>query len=635
VLAVVAIGAAAFGYVSTQRAKQAELEAHKTRAIAEQARGEAEKLIVYLLDDFYLELEPVGRLDIVAELSKRALNYYDTLPAELRSPETDRNRALALVRYGAALRNQSKLDESQKALVEAVDVLGRLRKGGDTSETTTIGLGLGLTSQARVADSQTRREGRDLAKRAVDVLQPLMQAPSPSIAARRAYGFAMTYLGFTQQRDNDEEQAVKTLEAARAAYRGIGSLDGPKLDDLPAAVAYAEASAWQMSALQSLGRFDEVRNVGEDALRVTGQVLDQRPGNMSALRARGLIGGALESVEGQSLHIRKALALAEQERRDWEAIVKLDPTNQIAWNNLVGTRVSEGFWLLGMGDIREALKRWHAGLALEKNVRESGMIGSVLSLSAGYITKLEADSGNRQAADAALKTNRRYAEMAISRVAPDSFGHTYIPEFLTYYGYPTTGFGYGAYAIPYSDEDYETLRKEARASVRRLEQITNANASQALDRSRVLEVAYRTAALASYHLRDYAAADAEIKHALEIHKAIPTRVLFEEIDAADQVVLAATIAARLDRRDEAQRMLEPVLKLHRSLYVRKDNEWLGQRVLMASALYASALAGNGNEQATLSEAARLIDTLPDELRQLKSTALVRREIAQEQQRRRG
>ncbi|MCM3905317.1 MAG: hypothetical protein ND866_26775, partial [Pyrinomonadaceae bacterium] len=54
-----------------------------------------------LLDDFYLELEPVGRLDIVAELAKRALDYYGALPAELRTAETDRNRALALVRYGA------------------------------------------------------------------------------------------------------------------------------------------------------------------------------------------------------------------------------------------------------------------------------------------------------------------------------------------------------------------------------------------------------------------------------------------------------------------------------------------------------------------------------------------------------
>jgi Mrp family chromosome partitioning ATPase len=122
--------------------------------MAEAALSEAEKLIVYLLDDFYLELEPVGRLDIVAALAKRAVDYYGALPPELRTTETDRNRSLALVRYGSALRIQSKLDESQKALSEAVDVLSKLRAQGDQSEATAIGLGMGLWGEARVASSK-------------------------------------------------------------------------------------------------------------------------------------------------------------------------------------------------------------------------------------------------------------------------------------------------------------------------------------------------------------------------------------------------------------------------------------------------------------------------------------------------
>ncbi len=72
VLAVVALGSAVFGYFSMKRAQEAEAKAEQTRLLAEQARGEAEKLVVYLLDDFYLELAPVGRLDIVGELAKRA-----------------------------------------------------------------------------------------------------------------------------------------------------------------------------------------------------------------------------------------------------------------------------------------------------------------------------------------------------------------------------------------------------------------------------------------------------------------------------------------------------------------------------------------------------------------------------------
>jgi hypothetical protein len=108
VLAVGAIAGAAFGYFSMKRAQEAELKAQQTRAMAEAARGESEKLVAYLLDDFYLELAPVGRLDVVSGLAQRALGYYDALPAELRT----RNRACA--RHGAVLRTQGRLPRRRK-----------------------------------------------------------------------------------------------------------------------------------------------------------------------------------------------------------------------------------------------------------------------------------------------------------------------------------------------------------------------------------------------------------------------------------------------------------------------------------------------------------------------------------------
>ena len=631
VLAVVAVGGTIFGYISTKRAQQAELKADQTRAMAESARGEAEKLIVYLLDDFYLELEPVGRLDIVAALSKRAVDYYAALPPELRSAETDRNRALALVRYGAALRQQSRLDESAKALSDAVGVLSRLRKEGDQSEATLIGLSLGLTSQARVAGSQNQRqEERQLATQAVDVLKPAMAAANPSIPLRRAYGFAMTYLGFSQLNTNQEEAAVKTLEEARQAYR---SIDGLQLNDLPSAVAFAESSAWQMVALQNLGRNDDVRKVGEDAARVAAQVIEKRPGHMSALRARALIDDTLAATEGFDLHLRKALALSLEGARDWEAILKLDPSNQIAWNNLVNARLGTGYWYLGLGQPGETVEQWRAGVGIERNVKEAAFLGNVLALVSGYLAMVEADLGNRQGAEAALAANRRFIQVSIKGLPPDSFGRSFLPEFLGYYGYGVSE-GYGMFALPTMAGDYETVRKEARASAGRLERIKVANPDQELTRNRSLEGAYRTAALASYRLGDYASADAEIKKVLELRRSIPTRTPNEKRDANAQLMLAAAIAARLERYADAQQMIEPVLRFHRELFARKDNEDLSQRIELAQALYVSALAAPGRKTPQLTEAAALLDGLPPGLRRLHSTTRWRDSIAEEQKKRR-
>ena len=101
VLAVVAVAAAGFGIWGMQHAQA-------TRAMAETARAESERLIVYLLDDFQRELEPVGRLDIVGELARRAIAYYQALPTELRTSETERNRAWPrCVTVGAAQPGQT------------------------------------------------------------------------------------------------------------------------------------------------------------------------------------------------------------------------------------------------------------------------------------------------------------------------------------------------------------------------------------------------------------------------------------------------------------------------------------------------------------------------------------------------
>jgi hypothetical protein len=135
-------------------------------------------------------------------------------------------------------------------------------------------------------------------------------------------------------------------------------------------------------------------------------------------------------------------------------------------------------------------------------------------------------------------------------------------------------------------------------------------------------------------LKDYAAADADIRRALDIGKAVPQRMLPEERDAKSEMMLAAMIAARLERYAEAQQIIEPVLKFHRALYARKDNEDLFQHAELAQALYVSALAAPGQKTAQLTEAATILDGLPPMMRRQISIALWRDRIAEEQKNRR-
>jgi hypothetical protein len=627
VLALAAIASAFFGYESMQRARRAEAQAQQTRVLAEKARGEAEKLVVYLLDDFYRELEPIGRLDIVASLARRAVDYYAALPAELRTPDTERNRALALVRYGAALRDQSRIAESKAALDDAVATLAKMRSEGDASEATAVGLGLALSVQGRVAYSQNDRLAAvDLARRGVAVLEPLMSTGTASAALRRTYGLATTYLGFTQLQTGENDAAVATLAHARDAYRGIANL---ALDDLPAATAYAEASAWQMSALQNLGRFDDVRKVGDDAYKVTRQVLERRPGDMAALRAEGLLLGTLNGVEWNDLHLRKAQAATAQGARDWEAIVRLDPTNQIAWNNLADARIGVMATHFFLGEIGDARRQAQSALDIASHVKEAAFIGSVLALGSGYLARIDADAGDRKGAEVALAENRRFIALAVRDLPPDAYGRQWTPEVLGYYGYPGTGPGYGGFAVPLADGDYAAVRSLAHASAARLEKLQPAS-GQAEARDGALETAWRFAADAAYRMKDYAGADADIHRALAVRARLPIRTLGERRDVGTQSVLAGMIAARLGRLDEARALIDPVLAMQRELATRPGNDDQVQRFEYAQALYASALAGSSQRVEDLRQAAALLDALPVEMRQLISIRRWRQWIAEAQ-----
>ena len=104
VLALLAIAAAVLAYFSERHAQQ-------TQAVAEQARSQSERLLAYLADDFARELEVTGRLEALADFSKRQIDYFHALPAALKSPDSIRNAALALTHHGRALRTLGDLDQ--------------------------------------------------------------------------------------------------------------------------------------------------------------------------------------------------------------------------------------------------------------------------------------------------------------------------------------------------------------------------------------------------------------------------------------------------------------------------------------------------------------------------------------------
>ena len=613
VLAIGAVGSAVFGYLNMQRARRAEARAEQVRGLAEGARIEAEKLVVYLLDDFYLELEPVGRLDVIAQLARRTLSYYEALPPSLRSSDSERNRALALVRYGAVLRSQSHTKEAIAAADQAIAMLDHLYQHGDRTEATAIGVGLGLGTRARVqSDGDDVKAAVPSAERAVAVLKPFATAPKPSVAVRRAYGLALTLAGFVTLRDNREEQAIPVLEEARATFRSIAEL---QMSDQPAAAGYAEASTWEVEALWAVGRRADAKRIGEDALVIVRRLLEERPGHAQALRANANITGDLALVAGEEGQLTHGLELGAEETRGWEALARLDPSNVVAWNNLAVAHLIAAGLLQSLGRPRETVAELRRALNAGIGSVPSTMLASIMRFPASWIYTLQADLG----AGAALVSARAEMRKAYDRYAAE------VPAGSVYRGVNQVYADETELVVRQLHGEHAAVLRQAPELAVRTAALAVRTASERFLQHQALRDLRDVEAESAYAVGDYARAAASGRAAIENAIAMKPRKVADLRALDDERAKLALALARLGRNAEAQQLIAPVLKRERALLA-SIHEDQALCVEVARALLASAAAQPASGTAELEEAARLVAGVPADMRRLASVAVWRERI---------
>jgi tetratricopeptide (TPR) repeat protein len=112
VLAVVAVGAASW--------------AIQQQAQANNARDQADGLINFMLIDLRDKLIPIGRLNILDDVAKKAKEYLDRLPKKLVTPPRLRQQGVLLGNVGDVLSSQGELDEALKAYQQTLEIFKKL-----------------------------------------------------------------------------------------------------------------------------------------------------------------------------------------------------------------------------------------------------------------------------------------------------------------------------------------------------------------------------------------------------------------------------------------------------------------------------------------------------------------------------
>jgi hypothetical protein len=607
-LAVIAIAAAAYAWYSSQRAQRAE-------RLAQQSRTQAEALLGYLTDDFAEELSRTGRLEVVAALARREVTYFHALPADLRGPDSRRLGALALVQLGRALRSQGNLDEANAAINEALDLLEQLRREGDESDETLVALSRALGARARIYNSRQHPDSLAVAEQSVAVIAPRAAMPDAPEPVRKAHVEQLVSLGFQyNSADTTPDRALQALDSARAIAERHGGKDPRR--NLYMAERYAEASAWTMNALNSVGRSVEAIAVGQDAGKLAEEILQVRPGDFPALYSLGLIEGYLGAAAWDDLRPADALPSYRRATEVYTTITQLDPGNRIYANNRGSQfwELSFALWAIG--------RQQESGAALEVAIAEmqrAAAGGPRLSLSGLYTVRDRveqlAQQGDFDRAEALLQ-QQNAAAMAIKAGVPAG-------DLIGVFAQSVAAATAAGLADARGDwSEALRLAGQAAALVRNLQASPG---EQQNWKTGMLAFAASEAAPAAMQLGDYKAAEQWAREGLEANEHSANSTVARGINAAAHNSLLARALVAQGRSEEAREAIAPSVAFMRDLQKRNRQD-LMLKVDIARTLRAQALADPDQRAALLREAAAMLDALPPQIRELVDVRRLRDQI---------
>lgn len=612
-LAVLAVLAAIFAYISTQRAHRAERLAEETRRTGEQARIQAEQLLAFLTDDFSRELEATGRLDVVRALSKRQVDYFNALPASLKGPDTRRNGALAMVQYSSASRRMGKLEDAKQFSQQAMELLTELTNAGDRSEATQLGLALALDTQASALFDLGEPNTVPISRRAMDILTPLIKSPDASLAARRAYLEAANTLGYLLMRaENYPDAAVVLRDGMRIALQtGAAELKYPDVS-----AQYAYLGGWLVEALGWRGHYAEARQVATESEAVADRLVEKRPNDVVALKAQQLIAANIGYIDVHRMHAADAVDDAARAVRPSETLLRFDPENEIARFNLAVDiqLLSDAQWALGETDASIASMRKTLGVFLG-HIYGPRTIGFFTYQSALAAQRL-AETGDLAGTAPVIAEMRKQIEKLKTQVP------------ASYYGIPTS---LCRELNVQMDVALRTgkLEETTLLADQCLRMLTGIKPEDDFADRIIRTNQYyigTEAGLAKYMLGDLSGAEKLLRDAIANRDPVPAADDGERREKSSAPVLLALVLGRQGKYAQAQEVIKPVTELYGQLAkLNRDDQTF--YVEQASVLYAQAVAGSSDRDRLLTEARSLIGKLPPQMRRVWSVKWWQTEIA--------
>jgi tetratricopeptide (TPR) repeat protein len=590
VLLVLAIIAAAFGFVGMHRAKTAQAEAQTSRT-------HAENLVGFMIEDFYNQLAPTGQLGTLRVLAQKTVDYYNGLPPTLRTPETEINRAMALVRLASAQIASGDQKTATKNFADAKAAFEKLRAAGDDGEPVIYGLALILYNQNYGAATVGGGSSAPM-DQAVALLRPLVHGAHPTRRVRQLYADTLNLVCLNQP----PQQALATCDEALKTVAGLGALD---LSDLDAAAFWADVADTKAGELQGLGRTVEAQVLEQQVFAMTEKVLARRPGDLHSLEDRFFAALRLAQLANSRHDAAAAMDYANQAVHAAEEWARFNPSSLDAWSRWGQALGNEATVQYERGNISDAMATVRSAAALTLDPRSpKGLAAGIFYIWYG-LAQSQAETGDPAGAEKSLQSFVRNLQALGEDQPPDSPRRQLTGEAINR---PLTDG-----ELKLDEGAPQAALTEATTACTRIEAVKLPATDAGLNRTKnlVLRDSFSIAARAAVQLGRYPQAEAAARRWLALAPgSVNSQTDPKPLEFRATYILAEAIAMQ-GRKDEARKILLPALAYYEQQQKAGDTD-IDFRHDYAYALYVDSLsepadaAGSEQRSADLTEAARLI-----------------------------
>lgn len=325
-LGIAAIAASALAIAMTFLA----VAAVRGQAEAERQRAEADGLIEFMLTDLRGQLEPVGRLEVLDSVGKRALAYYSGQKLDRLSADELGRRARALLLVGEVRDLRGDSDGALTAFREAERTTAELLTREPDNPDRMYDHAQSLFHLGNIAWQRQDMPTVEAKFMAYDALAARMVATDPDMPKwLQEQSYAHTNLGVFYRDSGQMEKAVERFGRAVELDERLLSAGGDAPDS-DSRYALAQSLAWWSDGLRDTGRFAEARAARGREIALYDAMLAVDPRHAKALEGKGtaLVASAnLHLFEGET--IGRAIADAEQALALLRGRLAQEPDNQL------------------------------------------------------------------------------------------------------------------------------------------------------------------------------------------------------------------------------------------------------------------------------------------------------------------